>query len=144
MIVQYPDSRLFAENAPYIAKSDPKVGFLSIMVENLMESDGIGVAGPQIGLNLQVFIWLWEETIYAAFNPRFTPTTEEIEIQYEGCLSSPGIQVPVPRWQRGVLDYENARGERLQKAGEGLQARIWQHEIDHLNGLCIASLLEDE
>lgn len=98
-------------------------------------ASGIGLAANQIGLNLSLFVAKTDRKLHAVFNPkitRFSPDEDEME---EGCLSIPKkygiVRRPIVIWVEG----QNARGEKIKVKHFGLLARVFQHEIDHLNGI---------
>ena len=96
------------------------------MMKLMREHKGVGLAAPQVGFFIRLFVTEWNEMFV---NPVITAHSNDSEIKMEGCLSLPGVEVPVPRWTRITLN-----GNRDFK---GIQARVIQHEIDHLNGILI-------
>ena len=114
------------------------------MVETMREAPGVGLAAPQIGVPLQVFVWEWEEDegiIHegAVVNPTLEivappPRRKVDEDDIEGCLSVPDERFPLLRAHGVILRGTTPQGEPLEIAAEGWLARIFQHEFDHLNG----------
>jgi peptide deformylase len=110
----------------------------------MVDANGVGLAAPQVGVLRRLFVFRRgrddeegnEETI-AVVNPRVVATSEEREPDDEGCLSLQGIQVPVERHLAITLDAQDARGASLHLELEGIDARIVQHELDHLDGALI-------
>lgn len=101
----------------------------------LMEkSDGIGLASNQVGLDYQMFVAQVDGKFYAVFNPEITKTSKETDVLEEGCLSIPGIYDEVRRPDRVVLQGYDKNGKKLKIKAWGLLARVFQHEVDHLNG----------
>ena len=124
--------------------TDDDLARMQKMLELMYSLQGIGLAGPQAGWGSQVV------TIDAVgerqgerifINPRIISTEGEVEDE-EGCLSIPGIRAQIRRAQRVVVAAYTVRGERTEQAVEGLAARAWQHEIDHLKGILFIDRLD--
>lgn len=107
---------------------------------------GAGLAAPQIGQSVQVVIYgtgapnprypeapTIAETIL--MNPSLEPIGTETESGWEGCLSVPGLRGEVRRWKRLRIQALDSRGQELERVLEGFEARVVQHECDHLNGI---------
>ena len=108
--------------------------FLDDMVETMYETDGIGLAAPQVGVSKRVFVC--EDgtgKIRKLINPVIEPLTEETQEFEEGCLSVPGIYKKVERPKKVMLKYLNENGESVEEIAEDLLAVVVQHENDHLN-----------
>lgn len=103
------------------------------MYQAMVEYNGVGLAGPQIGISKRIFVYDVGEGQHAMINPEFVNKRGE-EWGYEGCLSIPGLQGEVPRAARVTVTGINENGERVKIVAEGLLARVFQHEIDHLDG----------
>ncbi|MCL4400303.1 peptide deformylase [Patescibacteria group bacterium] len=105
----------------------------------MKEADGVGLSANQVGLPYRMFVAQVPDDqghmkFYAVFNPvlsKFSKDTETIE---EGCLSVPETFGPVERFYRVVLDGFNADGNKIKIKAWGLLARVFQHEVDHLDG----------
>ena len=104
----------------------------------MREADGIGLSANQIGLPYRVFVaevpGKEEKKFYAVFNPDIERFEREKVVMEEGCLSVPGIFGNVERPARLVLKGQDRRGKPLRIKAWGLLARVFQHEVDHLNG----------
>src|SRR5690606_6412711 len=106
---------------------------------------GVGIAAPQVGVPLRIFVYEWieddgEEHFGVAINPTLwiepLPTGEpDDEADSEGCLSVPGERFPLVRSQRAILRAVDAHGEPFEVVADGWLARIFQHEFDHLEGV---------
>lgn len=99
-----------------------------------------GLAAPQIGILKQAFIFSWNRTvenIVTVVNPSFKPLDEQMEFGWEGCLSIPGKLAYVPRYQNIQASYINRHKEHVTYNLLGFSARVFQHEYDHLQGICI-------
>lgn len=105
-------------------------------MELIYQAQGIGLAAPQVGWSVRLFIIdvdgdLHGEKVF--INPVITEEVGELNKE-EGCLSFPGIMGKVVRAQRIKAQAYTLKGQKIEIEAEGLAARAWQHEIDHLNG----------
>jgi peptide deformylase len=104
-------------------------------------SNGLGLAAPQIGVNLRVFAIKDENgTVLVFINPRFSSAFKKAKKQkmIEGCLSLPDVSVEIMRAKKVSMKYVDEDGETQIVIGKGVLAQAFQHEIDHLDGiLCI-------
>ena len=103
------------------------------MYEVMEDSSGLGLAAPQIGVELQVFTYDIGEGPHAFVNPKIVRRKGE-QVAVEGCLSIPGIQGDVPRAEQVTLSGLDENGKPARIRAEGLLARVFQHEMDHLQG----------
>jgi peptide deformylase len=104
------------------------------MVLSMRRAGGIGLAAPQIGVPLRVVVADIGTGPLAIVNPRLR-RRKGAQVGIEGCLSIPGVYGEVRRAQRIEVEGRNIRGRRLVVLGRDLLARVFQHEIDHLNGV---------
>lgn len=108
---------------------------LDDMAETMYESNGVGLAAPQVGIAKRlIVIDPGNDHLLKMINPRCLEAEGE-EIDVEGCLSIPGIYGEVPRASRVLVEALDPAGEPLRLEAEGFLARILQHEIDHLDGI---------
>lgn len=116
---------------------DKKLKFIiSDMKKTLYEANGVGLAAPQIDLNIRVFVADDGESGFDAYvNPVWEPVGNETNVDTEGCLSVPGYVGLVERYTTVRIKYQDVRGKKKQKVATGLLARCIQHETDHLNGI---------
>lgn len=114
------------------------------MVETMREAPGVGLAAPQIGLSSRLIVVEYEENdqvedspkkLYVVANPEIIKASTETEMGIEGCLSIPGLVGEVERSLEVVVRGQNRRGQQLKIKAKGWLARIFQHEIDHLDGV---------
>jgi peptide deformylase len=117
------------------------------MVETMREAPGVGLAAPQIGLSERLVVIEYYEReedeekedapkkVWAVINPEIVKTSEETTIGVEGCLSIPGLVGEVERHAEVHVKYLNRHGKPTKIKAKGWLARIFQHEIDHLNGV---------
>ena len=146
-LVYYPDTRLSRVcipaqefsglGAPKKATTRVRRATLSADMWKIMEdNNGAGLAAPQVGLNHRMFVWRYNHANCAVWNPRLTWLEGEEEA-VEGCLSLPGISVIVNRAKESTLDGTGIDGSPFFMIGNSILTRIWQHEIDHLDGKLI-------
>lgn len=118
------------------------------MLETMRDAAGAGLAGNQVGVLKRLFTWEAGDAQVAAggsgsgnarfgavANPQVVDASEEVQEGEEGCLSFPGLFYPTSRPLRVRLAYRDVHGEEQTADGEGLLARIFLHEVDHLNGV---------
>ncbi len=109
------------------------------MKDIMVEQQGIGLAGPQAGVNLQIFVVSIDGTKENArvyINPKIEPSGPQ-DTHEEGCLSLPGIYGKILRYTRCTVHAFDLDGKPFTETGEGLLARAFQHEYDHLQGIMI-------
>ncbi len=114
------------------------------MVETMYAAPGVGLAGPQVGVSLRLFVFDDGQT-----GPLFVANPELLEaegeaVEEEGCLSIPGPYHPTARAKRIRCRGHDVKGRPFDMTGEGLLARIFQHETDHLLGMLYIDRLDDE
>ncbi|KPL05900.1 peptide deformylase [bacterium SM23_57] len=118
------------------------------MVETMRAAPGVGLAAPQIDIPLRLIVVEFgdeeDETVppklYAVINPEITRHSQETLIGIEGCLSVPNLIGDVERYESITVKGLNRQGQPLKIKAEGWLARIFQHEIDHLNGVLFIDL----
>jgi len=115
------------------------------MFETLTEADGVGLAGPQVGVNQRLFVIdIRGEEKRAYINPQILETSMEQVPYEEGCLSIPGVWHDVVRPAKVTVQAQDVNGKAFVVHAEGLLARAIQHENDHLNGTLFIDHLPDE
>lgn len=116
------------------------------MFDTLEEADGVGLAGPQVGVEKRLFVVeLPEEGIKKVFiNPEIIETSVETGPYEEGCLSIPGLSHEVIRPLEVTVFAQNEKGKSFNVHATGLYARVIQHEYDHLDGKLYIDRLNDE
>ncbi len=138
-IIRYPDPRLRKVSAPITAFDADLAATAARMLELMREAKGVGLAAPQVGLNIRLFVMnpTGEPADDRAYvNPVLTDADGEDEDD-EGCLSLPKITIPVIRNTTLRLRAQTLTGETVEAVETGYVARIWQHETDHLNGIML-------
>ncbi|RAP58482.1 peptide deformylase [Oleiagrimonas sp. MCCC 1A03011] len=123
------------------------------MFDTMQHAGGVGLAAPQIGVNLQVVIFGFEHSARypevaavprtVLLNPVLTPLSEEMEEGWEGCLSVPGLRGAVDRYKRVAYTGFDLAGMPIEREAEDFHARVVQHECDHLIGRLYPSRITD-
>lgn len=108
---------------------------LDDMVDTMRAAPGVGLAGPQIGLSQRLVVVEYEDRLYRLVNPELTWTSAERDLADEGCLSIPGYVGTVERHARVRLRAKDHKGKNFSLVADGWLARIFQHELDHLDGV---------
>ncbi len=126
---------------------------LQDMRDTMAALNGAGLAAPQIGVSLQVVIFGFEHSprypdaesvpFTVLINPVLTPLSEEMEEDWEGCLSIPGMRGLVPRYTHLRYQGMDATGTPIDRTVTGFHARVVQHECDHLNGILYPMRIDD-
>ncbi|MCX5751513.1 MAG: peptide deformylase [Candidatus Saganbacteria bacterium] len=136
-IVTYPNPVL-AKKAKAVAKVIPEIKkLIKDMLETMYKAPGVGLAAPQVGRSIRLIVIDIGEGPIALINPKVTAKHGE-QTLVEGCLSLPGIEAPVKRASNVTVTGLNEKGKKVNYDAEGLLATVFQHEIDHLDGIvCI-------
>jgi peptide deformylase len=113
------------------------------LTDTMIDAPGAGLAAPQIGVPLRVFVWDVDEELGHLINPVLT-LSEEMQDGEEGCLSFPEIRYETPRAMRAVAKGFNMYGEPITVEGSEFLARALQHETDHLNGILFIDKMSSE
>jgi peptide deformylase len=113
------------------------------LTDTMLDAPGAGLAAPQIGVPLRVFVWDVDEALGHLINPTLD-LSEDLQDGDEGCLSFPDLVYPTPRAFRAVAKGFNMHGEPITVEGTELLARALQHETDHLNGILFIDRLSEE
>lgn len=107
---------------------------LDDMAETMYKANGVGLAAPQVGIPLRIVVIDVGDGLIELINPVIIKF-EGRERDTEGCLSIPNMYGEVERYSKVVVEALNRRGKKQRLSGEGLLARAFQHEIDHLDGI---------
>jgi len=105
------------------------------MKETMIKNQGIGLAAPQVGRLIRLIVVQIEKGAVAFINPEIVKRSKETEIMEEGCLSFPGFSLKIKRAKEIKVEALNEKGEKIRFKIKGLSARVFQHEIDHLDGI---------
>ena len=149
------DPRLLRQAAPVTEfDTDQLHLLLSDLLDTMEAANGAGLAAPQIGENLQMVVFgsgrpnprypdapVVPRTVL--LNPVITPIGEEEQLDWEGCLSVPGMRGLVPRWSRIRYTGFDIYGDPVDRSVDGFHARVVQHECDHLWGMLYPMRMRD-
>jgi len=117
------------------------------MVETMADAGGVGLAAPQVGEEMQIFVYQAagppEIPLRVVVNPMITPRAGDLVYDWEGCLSIPDLRGLVPRHPEVRVRGLDRDGQPLDYVAAGLEARIVQHEFDHLNGVIFLDRMRD-
>jgi peptide deformylase len=113
------------------------------MKETMVHAGGVGLAAPQAYVPLRIVIFFVPEgrnngqavPLTVMINPVITPMAEEMEEDWEACLSVPGLTGVVPRWARIKYSFQDVDGSLKERTADGFHARVVQHECDHIDGV---------
>ena len=109
---------------------------LDNLVKTMIDSNGVGLAAPQVGINKRFFVcMIGEDNIIKVINPVITPLSEEKIVFEEGCLSIPGIYKNVNRYKKVKMNYLDEDGNQKELELEDYPSVVVQHEADHLDGV---------
>ena len=133
VICTYPDTVLRRETAPITSFGEELESLVEEMKDIMLEGDGVGLAAPQIGLSIKLAVIFYEGTHYTLVNPVILEE-EGVQEAEEGCLSFPGIYGNVIRPAKIRVKYLDMNGVEQIVDVEDFLARVFCHEIDHLNG----------
>lgn len=155
-IVKMGNPVLAARAAP--VDSDSIAGLVELlpdMVETMRAASGVGLAAPQVGISLRVIIFEVPEAratdadddgpldLQALINPEIEPLGTETHLDWEGCLSIPGLRGEVQRHARIRYTGLDGEGNRITREASGFHARVVQHEVDHLDGILYLERMTD-
>lgn len=134
----YPDAVLRQKTQPVTALDDALQHLIDDMIETMYAAPGIGLAAPQIGVSLRLFVvditsGRDAKALLTFINPQWVSMEGRAQDD-EGCLSLPGVYGLTPRAAQVRLRGTNRHGEVIEIDGDGLLARAFQHEMDHLEG----------
>lgn len=137
-ILEHPNPVLKQQAADVDPKADAELlRLVHAMAEAMYAAPGVGLAATQVGVQKRVIVIDIDDQLIALCNPEILDASEETEVEDEGCLSLPGITVPVERPVRCACTALDLKGNPVKIDAEGFLARVLQHETDHLNGLLI-------
>jgi peptide deformylase len=144
-ILEYPDPGLKEHARPLGQAGGRHLRTLvKRMTRAMREAPGIGLAATQVGVQERVIVYEIEDEVTALVNPEIVDSSEECTVEEEGCLSFPGLVVPIERPSRVVCRAMDVEGEPVTVDADELEARVIQHEIDHLDGVLIIDRAEPE
>ena len=150
-IVTLPDPVLRKKARPVSVFDKKFQALIDDMVETMRQAPGVGLAAPQVGISERLIVVEYAEPpeegeeddevkevkprLYVMANPEIVKASSETVLGVEGCLSIPGLVGEVERYTMVQIKGLNRRGQPMKIKAEGWLARIFQHEIDHINGV---------
>ena len=147
-ILRYPDPRLRETCLSVVDFGPALTALVADMTETMLEAEGAGLAAIQVGEPLRLFIIDGQvagggeaapAVVFA--NPEVIEISDEAQTGDEGCLSFPGVFVPVKRGMRAKIRAQDVNGNSFEMEGSELLARAFQHETDHLNGRLLIDMV---
>lgn len=146
-IIRYPADVLTTPADKVGSISDDVAALIEDMIATMRDAQGVGLAAPQVGISLRISVLEYQPDddgvelepvpLQVLINPKIISRTGDEETEPEGCLSLPGIEVPVRRHAKIKVRALDQDGKIVQFRASGFWARIVQHEVDHLNGTLI-------
>lgn len=136
---------VLTSRAATVTDIDGKVArIVDEMFDTLYASDsGIGLAAPQVGVQRQIFVWDMEDEPMVVINPTIVESDGEW-VYDEGCLSIPGLFVEMTRPKTVLMKGLDMDGNEVEIEADELEARLFQHELDHLNGVLMFDRMQPE
>jgi peptide deformylase len=148
-VVCYPDERLRKKCRPVKHVDEQVVKLAEDMAETMYSGPGVGLAAPQVGVNRRVIVvHAYQEEgdlrsrLLAVVNPEIVEASPEVEVADEGCLCLPGVRADVVRAVRVVVQGLDLAGQPVRHEVTEFEARVFQHEIDHLDGMLFIDRLD--
>lgn len=140
----FGDPVLLTQSAAVTDIDGKVVHLVEKMFETLYQSDsGIGLAAPQVGVQRQIFVWDMGEQPLVILNPKIVESDGEW-VYSEGCLSIPGLYVELMRPKKVLMKGIDLNGNEISFEADELEARLFQHELDHLNGVLMFDRMQPE
>ncbi|MCR4278709.1 MAG: peptide deformylase [bacterium] len=138
LVIKHPAKSLrepSKEVDPAIIETPEFQEFCDIMVATMYEKDGVGLAAPQVGENVCVIVVNGEEAPEVYINPKISNASEEMQSGEEGCLSVPNVWGIVNRHKTITVTAFTRDNQKVERNVTGIESIIFQHEIDHINGI---------
>ncbi len=140
----YGDPVLKSKASPITDVDGKLVRLVNDMFTTLRQNGlGIALAAPQIGVQKQIFVWDLDEQQEVIFNPEIIESDGEW-VYDEGCLSIPGLYVEMLRPKTVLMRGVDINGEIIEREADELEARMYQHELDHLHGVLMFDRMQPE
>ena len=143
-IRQYGDAVLRMRAGEVEAFDEELARITERMVELMHDADGVGLAATQIGILRRFFVCTLDGEDRVLVNPVVTPDGTDTEVEEEGCLSLGSVRVPIDRALRVTVEARDAAGDPVSLTLEGMDARVVQHEVDHLDGVLLLDRTDAE
>lgn len=134
-------NKILQLKAKRVSKIDDTVrNFCANMINTMISANGVGLAAPQVGLSKRIIVFLCDnKEPRVLINPEIIKSSSKVQLGEEGCLSVPGEMINVKRYQNITVKYRQLSGHPKIESFSDLNARIVQHEIEHLDGILITS-----
>lgn len=153
-VLRMGDPRLLRRSREVECFDTPELhALIADMMDTMREYEGVGLAAPQIGVDLRVVIFGFEQNqrypdaesvpFTVLINPVLTPLSDSLEEGWEGCLSVPGLRGVVPRWTQLHYAGFDQYGALIERHVDEFHARVVQHECDHLDGILYPMRVND-
>lgn len=143
-LVTLPDERLFLKSSEVVDFNDKLRETAIAMIDTMHRSNGVGLAGVQVGFMERLFVVHVDDDVPRVFiNPKITLLSEKLVPYEEGCLSIPGIYSSIDRPDALRIEAYNEEGNPFDLEVDGFLARVIQHEYDHLEGRLFYQHLSD-
>lgn len=145
-ILKYPNAALTTVCPKYDQSSyDEDLVTAARMVQLMFKHDTcVGLSANQVGVIRRFFVMRDGLSARVCFDPVIVRHGRDIEVKREGCMSCPGVYVQAPRWRVINVEYISTKGVKIRETLKGHAARVFQHEMDHLNGLLIVKTDNDK
>jgi len=144
-ILEYPNETLRKVSEKVADPTSVKTKQLILnMTKTLRSNNGLGLAAPQVGENLQICVIEIENELFVLINPEIKSLSKEKIPSQEGCLSFPNKYLDLERHKRVKVKATDTNGKKQMIRARGLLARVIQHEIDHLNGVLIVDRVNEK
>lgn len=134
-IIKYPNPILKKKSEEVKEITEEIKNLSQKMVEMMIENEGIGLAAPQAGELKRIIVVQTDKGAEVFINPKIIARSKETELMEEGCLSFPKLFLKIKRAKGVQIETLTLEGQKLTIKTEGLMARVFQHEIDHLDGV---------
>jgi peptide deformylase len=148
-LVVHPDERLRRKSKPVRRVDDEVRRLMDDMAETMYANRGIGLAAPQVGVNRRVIVVHAHQNeeegtsrLLALANPRIVEKSAEAVVSEEGCLSVPGVREETVRAVTVTVEGLDPAGEEVSLTAHDLEARVIQHEVDHLDGILFVDYVD--
>ncbi|KAL2642150.1 hypothetical protein R1flu_009737 [Riccia fluitans] len=148
-VILYPDPRLRAKNKRISVFDEKLQALVTEMFDVMYKTDGVGLSAPQVGVNVQLMLYNPEGERgkgqeYVLVNPKIVKYSKQRDVFKEGCLSFPQLEADVERPLNVRVEAQDVKGKKFAISLKGWQARIFQHEYDHLEGVLFHDRMNSE
>lgn len=135
LIRTYPDPVLRRRSRPVEPGGPEAKEAARLLREAFDPATALGLAAPQVGVSARVVLVRLDAEERVLLNPEIKERSQELVVESEGCLSLPGVEAEVARAQEVMIQAQDEEGQPIELRLDGLQARLLQHEVDHLDGV---------